>query len=91
MEEPICAFKVYTLTFTFYYCIDPTSAAIVKLWEETWLDLVPSTKTGVKLYLSDLLDIACSALQAQLWRVKALGASSIATITESMGKYKYVY
>ncbi|XP_064386642.1 proteasome adapter and scaffold protein ECM29-like isoform X2 [Halichondria panicea] len=64
---------------------DPTSAAIVKLWEETWLDLVPSTKTGVKLYLSDLLDIACSALQAQLWRVKALGASSIATITESMG------
>ena len=47
---------------------------------------MPSTHAGVKMYLADLLGVACSALQAQLWRVKALGAASMATITETMGK-----
>ena len=69
--------------------LDPSSAATVKLWEETWAELVPGTQAGVRLYLPELLGVACSALQAQLWRIKAQGASALATITENMGTLEH--
>ncbi len=71
--------------------IDPSSVTTVRLWEECWAELVPSSKTGVKVYLRELLELACSALQAQLWRVRALGAAAIASIIENIGKYMHAY
>ena len=65
---------------------DPTSEAVVKLWEETWGELVPGTESGVRLYLSELVGMACPALEAQSWPIKAQGAAAIATIAEKMGE-----
>ena len=58
----------------------------IKLWKETWSELVHSTEAGVRLHLSELVAIACPALEAQSWAIKAQGASAIATITEKMSK-----
>lgn len=69
-----------------YTHADPTSEAVVKLWEETWGELVPGTESGVRLYLSELVGVACPALEAQSWPIKAQGAAAIATIAEKMGE-----
>lgn len=65
---------------------DPQSEADIKLWRETWNELVPSTEVGIRLYLSEVVGMACPALEAQSWAIKAQGASAIATVTEKMSK-----
>ena len=56
------------------------------MWEDTWGELVPGTESGIRLYLSELMEIVCPALEAQSWPIKAQGAAAIATIAEKMGK-----
>ena len=65
---------------------DPQSEADIKLWKETWNELVPSTEAGIRLHLPELVDMVCPALEAQSWAIKAQGASAIATITEKMSE-----
>ena len=47
---------------------------------------MPSTEAGIRLHLPELVDLACPALEAQSWAIKAQGASAIATITEKMSE-----
>ena len=47
---------------------------------------MPSTLTGVKVHLTELVGVVCPALQSRSWPVKAQAASAIATITHNMGK-----
>ena len=65
---------------------DPQSEADIKQWRETWDELVPSTEAGIRLHLSEIVGMACPALEAQSWAIKAQGASAIATVTEKMSK-----
>ena len=58
----------------------------MKMWEDTWGELVPGTESGIRLYLSELMEIVCPALEAQSWPIKAQGAAAIATIAEKMGE-----
>ena len=61
--------------------------ASLSKWKDTWEEMVPGTRAGVRLYLSELVEMVSPALQSQSWRVKAQGAAAIATITENMGKH----
>ena len=65
---------------------DPQSEADIKVWKETWSELVPSTEAGIRLHLPELVAAVCPALESQSWAIKAQGASAIATITEKMSK-----
>lgn len=70
-----------------YVHVDPQSEADIKLWKETWNDLIPSTEAGIRLHLSELVDVVCPALEvAQSWAIRAQGASAIATIVEKLSK-----
>lgn len=69
---------------------DPQSEADIKLWKETWSELVPSTEAGIRLHLPELVAMVCPALEAQSWAIKAQAASAIATITEKMSKGQYM-
>ena len=68
---------------------DPQSEADIKLWKETWNELVPSTESGIRLHLPEFVAMVCPALEAQSWDIKAQGASAIATITEKMSKRQH--
>lgn len=70
---------------------DPQSEADIKLWKETWNELVPSMEAGIRLHLPELMDVVCPALEAQAWAIKAQGASAIATITEKMSKRRHKF
>ena len=65
---------------------DPQSEADIRLWKETWDELVPSTEAGIRLHLSELVAAVCPALESQSWAIKAQGASAIATVTEKMSE-----
>ena len=64
---------------------DPSSITARKLWEETWIEVVPGEAAGVRVYLPELVGVASHALQSQLWPIKAQGAAALATVAEKMG------
>lgn len=57
----------------------------LKLWRETWQEVVPGTESGIRLYLAELVGVTCPALSTQSWHIKAQAAAAIATIAEKTG------
>ena len=64
---------------------DPSSKTALKLWKEAWSEVAPGEEACVRLYLPQLVGVASSALQSQLWPIKAQGAAALATVAEKMG------
>ena len=56
------------------------------MWKETWQEVVPGMESGVRMYLGELVGVACPALSAQSWHIKAQGAAAVATIAEKSGE-----
>ena len=55
-------------------------------WKDTWEELVPGTQAGVRLHLTELMDVVCPSLGSQSWSIKRQAAAAVATITETLGK-----
>uniref|UniRef100_A0A8L0DT77 Ecm29 proteasome adaptor and scaffold n=1 Tax=Oncorhynchus mykiss TaxID=8022 RepID=A0A8L0DT77_ONCMY len=43
------------------------------LWNEVWQEHVPGSFGGIRLYMTELIDITQKALQSQSWKMKAQG------------------
>ncbi|KAJ8000530.1 hypothetical protein DPEC_G00181070 [Dallia pectoralis] len=52
------------------------------LWNEVWQDHVPGSFGGIRLYMTELIDITQKALQSQSWKMKAQGAAAMASIAK---------
>ncbi|KAJ0047308.1 hypothetical protein NL108_005076, partial [Boleophthalmus pectinirostris] len=52
------------------------------LWAEVWQDNVPGSFGGIRLYMTELIDITQKALQSQSWKMKAQGAAAMATVAK---------
>ncbi|KAL8203023.1 UNVERIFIED_CONTAM: hypothetical protein K2H54_036013, partial [Gekko kuhli] len=54
-------------------------------WTEVWQENVPGTYGGIRLYMEELIAITQKALQSQSWKMKAQGASAMASIAKQSG------
>ncbi|XP_064782820.1 proteasome adapter and scaffold protein ECM29 isoform X2 [Oncorhynchus masou masou] len=52
------------------------------LWNEVWQEHVPGSFGGIRLYMTELIDITQKALQSQSWKMKAQGAAAMASIAK---------
>ncbi|XP_038626132.1 proteasome adapter and scaffold protein ECM29 isoform X2 [Tachyglossus aculeatus] len=50
------------------------------LWTEVWQENVPGTFGGIRLYMQELISITQRALQSPSWKMKAQGATAMASI-----------
>uniref|UniRef100_A0A671ME43 Proteasome-associated protein ECM29 homolog n=1 Tax=Sinocyclocheilus anshuiensis TaxID=1608454 RepID=A0A671ME43_9TELE len=57
-------------------------SAEANLWSEVWQEHVPGSFVGIRLYMTELIAITQRALQSQSWKMKAQGASAMATIAK---------
>uniref|UniRef100_A0A8C1PK23 Ecm29 proteasome adaptor and scaffold n=1 Tax=Cyprinus carpio TaxID=7962 RepID=A0A8C1PK23_CYPCA len=57
-------------------------SAEANLWSEVWQEHVPGSFGGIRLYMTELIAITQRALQSQSWKMKAQGASAMATIAK---------
>ncbi|XP_070562742.1 proteasome adapter and scaffold protein ECM29-like isoform X2 [Ptychodera flava] len=54
------------------------------VWEEVWLDSTPGTEGGIRLYLSEIVDITERMLGSQSWHMKAQAASAMSTVATKL-------
>lgn len=59
--------------------------AVDSCWEEVWLEVAPGTETAVRLYLTEIVDLARLALASQSWRMKAQAALTMRTVADKLG------
>ncbi|GAB6029010.1 hypothetical protein CHUAL_004798 [Chamberlinius hualienensis] len=55
-----------------------------ELWEEVWIDLTPSTETGIRLHISEIVEVIRSASKSQAWSMKAKAVAAINTVATTM-------
>ncbi|XP_072904697.1 proteasome adapter and scaffold protein ECM29 [Hemitrygon akajei] len=53
-----------------------------ELWMEVWQENVPGSFGGIRLYMQELIAITQKALQSQSWKMKAQGATAMASIAK---------
>ncbi|XP_074545554.1 proteasome adapter and scaffold protein ECM29 [Halichoeres trimaculatus] len=52
------------------------------LFAEVWQENVPGSFGGIRLYMTELIAITQKALQSQSWKMKAQGATAMATVAK---------
>lgn len=60
------------------------TAQLIQSWEELWLDIVPSTETGLKMYCEDIINYLQRAITSSSWKLKSLAASAIGSMAISL-------
>ena len=55
------------------------------IWEEVWQDNTPGTEAGVKLYLTEILDVCEISSQSSNWAMKAQTGKALATLASKVG------
>ncbi|KAL4235658.1 hypothetical protein ACF0H5_004053 [Mactra antiquata] len=57
----------------------------LSLWEEVWLEVTPGTEAGIRLYLTEIVDLLQETLQSQSWSTKAQAARAMSMVAEKLG------
>lgn len=57
----------------------------MSIWEEVWLEITPGTEGGIKLYLSEIVQLLQETLQSQSWTTKAQAAAAMSTVADKLG------
>jgi proteasome component ECM29 len=52
----------------------PESTEVLEVWEEVWQEGTPGSEGGIRLYLSELMEVLPQALESAQWSVKAQAA-----------------
>lgn len=60
------------------------TAQLIQSWEELWLDVVPSTETGLKMYCEDIINYLQRAITSSSWKLKSLAAAAIGSMAKSL-------
>ena len=61
-----------------------SSSEILEVWEEVWLEGTPGTEAGIRLYLTELMELLPVALTSQQWPVKAQAARAMGTVATKL-------
>lgn len=62
----------------------PETASLIQSWEEIWLDLVPGTESGLRMYSSDIVAYLEKAITSSSWKLKAQSAAAIGSMAASL-------
>lgn len=55
------------------------------LWEEVWLEITPGTEAGIRLYLTEIVDLLQETLKSQSWSTKVQAARALSTVADKQG------
>ena len=56
---------------------NPEREEVLEVWEEVWQEGTPGSEGGIRLYLSELMELLPQALDSAQWSVKAQAARYI--------------
>ena len=63
----------------------PEKAEVLEVWEEVWQEGTPGTEGGIRLYLSEIMELLPQALESAQWSVKAQAARAMGTLATKLG------
>jgi len=63
----------------------PESQEVLEVWEEVWQEGTPGSEGGIRLYLSELMEVLPQALDSAQWSVKAQAARAMGTVATKLG------
>ncbi|XP_046357928.2 proteasome adapter and scaffold protein ECM29-like isoform X1 [Haliotis rufescens] len=55
------------------------------VWEEVWQEITPGTEGGLRLYISEVVELLQMSLESQLWSTKAQAAAAMSTVATKLG------
>ena len=61
-----------------------TTTEILEVWDEVWLEGTPGTEAGIRLYLTEIMELLPLALTSQQWPVKAQAARAMGTVATKL-------
>ena len=61
-----------------------STTEILEVWEEVWLEGTPGTEAGIRLYLTEIMELLPLALTSQQWPVKAQAARAMGTVATKL-------
>ncbi|KAL5016584.1 hypothetical protein ScPMuIL_006173 [Solemya velum] len=61
------------------------SDEILSAWEEVWIDSTPGSEAGIKLYLTEIVELSQECLESQSWKTKAQAAAAMSTVASKLG------
>ncbi|XP_041357221.1 proteasome adapter and scaffold protein ECM29-like [Gigantopelta aegis] len=64
---------------------DKSSETGDSVWEEVWQEVTPGTEAGLRLYLTEIVDLLYTSLESQLWSTKAQAAAAMSTVASKLG------
>merc|ERR1719509_653959 len=63
----------------------PEGAEVLEVWQEVWSEGTPGSEGGIRLYLSELMELLPVALDSAQWSVKAQAARAMGTVVTKLG------
>ena len=55
------------------------------VWEEVWSEGTPGSEGGIRLFLTEIMELLPNALSSNQWPVKAQAAKAIGTVAKKLG------
>ena len=52
----------------------------LQVWEEVWNEGTPGTEGGVRLYLTEIMNLLAAAIESPQWKIKAEAARAMGTV-----------
>jgi len=62
-----------------------TNEDILDVWEEVWSEGTPGSEGGIRLFLTEIMELLPNALSSNQWPVKAQAAKAIGTVAKKLG------
>lgn len=60
------------------------TAQMIQSWEELWMDIVPGTEAGLRMYSSDIIGYLQRAITSSSWKLKSQSAAAIGSMASSL-------
>jgi proteasome component ECM29 len=60
------------------------TAQLIQSWEELWMDIVPGTEAGLRMYSSDIIGYLQRAITSSSWKLKSISAAAIGSMASSL-------
>ncbi len=60
------------------------TVALIQAWEELWLDIVPGTEAGLRVYSNEIVAYLQRAITSPSWKLKSQAAAAIGSMAHSL-------
>ncbi|KAK4005791.1 hypothetical protein OUZ56_010915 [Daphnia magna] len=62
----------------------PETTQLIQSWEELWMDIVPGTEAGLRMYSNDIIGYLQRAIVSPSWKLKSQSAAAIGSMANSL-------